>query len=70
MNDQAATTFLNDVRHPLLALPNALVTPHVAGAIGNELVRLSELGVREVERFVAGEPPLHPVRSEDLDRIA
>jgi phosphoglycerate dehydrogenase-like enzyme len=56
--------------HPLLALPNAFVTPHVAGAMGNELVRLSELAVSEVERFVAGEPPLHPVTAADLDRIA
>ena len=56
--------------HPLLTLPNAFVTPHVAGAMGNELVRLSELAVTEVERFVAGEPPLHPVVATDLDRIA
>ncbi len=56
--------------HPLLALPNAFVTPHVAGAMGNELVRLSELAVQEVERFVAGEPPRYPVHAEDLDRIA
>ncbi len=56
--------------HPLLELPNAFVTPHVAGAMGNELVRLAELAVSEVERFVAGEPPLYPVRAEDLDRIA
>ena len=56
--------------HPLLALPNAFVTPHVAGAKGNELTRLSELAVTEVERFVAGEAPLHPVLATDLDRIA
>lgn len=56
--------------HPLLALPNVFVTPHVAGAMGNELRRLSELAVVEVERFVAGEPPLYPVRAADLDRIA
>jgi phosphoglycerate dehydrogenase-like enzyme len=56
--------------HPLLELPNAFVTPHVAGAMGNELVRLSELAVTEVERFVAGEPPLHPVVAADLERIA
>ena len=35
-------------------LPNAFVTPHVAGAMGNELRRLSELAVVEVERFVFG----------------
>jgi phosphoglycerate dehydrogenase-like enzyme len=56
--------------HPLLGLPNAFVTPHVAGAMGNELVRLSELVVTEVERSVRGEPPLHPVTAADLDRIA
>lgn len=56
--------------HPLLALPNVFATPHVAGAMGNELHRLAELAVTEVERFVAGEAPLYPVRAEDLDRIA
>jgi len=56
--------------HPLLALANVFATPHVAGAMGNELVRLSELAVTEVERFVAGEAPLYAVRAEDLDRIA
>ena len=56
--------------HPLLALPNVFATPHIAGAMGNELVRLSELAVQEVERFVAGEPPLRPVAATDLDRIA
>jgi phosphoglycerate dehydrogenase-like enzyme len=56
--------------HPLLALPNVFVTPHVAGAMGNELHRLAELAVVEVERYARGEPALHPVRREDLDRIA
>jgi phosphoglycerate dehydrogenase-like enzyme len=56
--------------HPLLALPNVFVTPHVAGAMGNELHRLAELAVVEVERYARGEPPQHPVRREDLDHIA
>ena len=56
--------------HPLLARPNVFVTPHVAGAMGNELHRLAELAVLEVERFARGEAPLYPVRAEDLDRIA
>ena len=51
-------------------LPNVFVTPHVAGAMGNELHRLAELAVVEVERYAAGEPPLHPVTRADLDRIA
>lgn len=56
--------------HPLLARPNVFVTPHIAGAVGNELHRLAELAVEEVERFARGEPPRYPVRRADLDRIA
>jgi hypothetical protein len=31
---------------------------------------MSELAVQEVERYARGEPPLHPVRADDIDRIA
>ena len=56
--------------HPLLALPNVFVTPHVAGALGSELQRLADLAITEVERYAAGLPPLHPVVEADLERIA
>jgi phosphoglycerate dehydrogenase-like enzyme len=56
--------------HPLLSLPNAFVTPHVAGAQGSELRRLADLAISDIERFVAGRPPLHPVREADLERMA
>jgi phosphoglycerate dehydrogenase-like enzyme len=56
--------------HPLRAMPNVFLTPHVAGAQGSELVRLADLAITEIERFVAGEPPLHPVRESDLPHIA
>jgi phosphoglycerate dehydrogenase-like enzyme len=55
---------------PLRALPNVVLTPHVAGAVGNEMVRLAELAVEEVERYVRGEPARYPVARADLDRIA
>ena len=41
--------------HPLWELPNVLLTPHIAGSMGNELRRLGETAVREVERLAAGE---------------
>lgn len=56
--------------HELLRLPNVFVTPHIAGAMGAEITRLSELAVQEVERYVRGEAPVHPVTRADLDRIA
>ena len=55
---------------PLYDLPNVVLTPHIAGSLGNEVGRLGELALTEVERYVAGEVPLHPVNRADLDRIA
>ncbi len=56
--------------HELRRLPNVVLTPHIAGAVGSELVRLADLAIEEVRRHAAGAPALHPVRREDLDRIA
>jgi phosphoglycerate dehydrogenase-like enzyme len=54
----------------LRGLPNVVLTPHVAGAVGSELVRLADLAIDEIARYAGGEPPRYPVRREDLDRIA
>jgi phosphoglycerate dehydrogenase-like enzyme len=56
--------------HPLLRLPNCVVTPHLAGSQGTELSRLAELVIEEIRRFAEGEPALHPVRAEDMERLA
>jgi len=56
--------------HPLRRLPNVVLTPHLAGAEGQELWRLADCAIDEVERFVTGMPPRYPVRREDLERIA
>lgn len=55
---------------PLLSLPNVFVTPHLAGSQGSELERLADLVLEEVERFVRGDPPKHPVTAADLERMA
>lgn len=56
--------------HPLLTLPNALVTPHLAGAHGREVRRLGEFAVAEVQRVVTGQPLLGLVTAADLSRLA
>ena len=56
--------------HPLRDLPNVVLTPHVAGAMGNEMVRLADLAIEEVARYAQGRPPRYPVTRGDLDRIA
>ncbi|WP_245422758.1 hydroxyacid dehydrogenase [Neorhizobium huautlense] len=51
-------------------LPNVVLTPHIAGALGNELRALSDVAITEIERFVDGLAPLHPVIKQDLERVA
>lgn len=56
--------------HPLLSLPNVLLTPHTAGAQGTEVRRLGQYAVAEVARWVADEPLLGEVTREALPRLA
>jgi phosphoglycerate dehydrogenase-like enzyme len=55
---------------PLYDLPNVVLTPHIAGALGVEVRRLGDAAIDEIERYAAGEPFAHPVTAADLERIA
>jgi len=81
LRDEAVSgriTAILDVTHPeplppgdpLYRLPNVVLTPHVAGSMGNELPLMGDYTVTEVERFAAGEPLVYPVTLDDLDRMA
>ncbi|NUT36444.1 MAG: 2-hydroxyacid dehydrogenase [Hamadaea sp.] len=48
--------------HPLWTLPNALITPHVAGSVRGVLRRGYTLAGQQLRRFVAGEPLVNVVR--------
>jgi phosphoglycerate dehydrogenase-like enzyme len=54
----------------LLRMPNAFITPHVAGSMGTELRRLSDAAIDEVARHVRGEPPACPVLAGEFERLA
>lgn len=48
---------------PLYDLPNVLLTPHVAGSLGNEIHRMADQALDEIERYTKGLPfadPVHP----------
>lgn len=47
--------------HPLFGLPNVLITPHVGGASTAMMPRMARLLRTQVERMLAGEPPLNVV---------
>lgn len=59
-----------DAGSPLWDLDNVILTPHMAGAFGNELTRLGDWAVEEVRRFVSGEPLRGEVSLSALDILA
>ncbi|GAA1559888.1 hydroxyacid dehydrogenase [Kribbella hippodromi] len=54
----------------LWELPNTFLTPHIAGSHGNELARLGDCVIDELERFLDGRPFAHAIVASDLDRVA
>jgi D-3-phosphoglycerate dehydrogenase len=55
-------------RHPLLDLPNVIITPHIGGATWETLQRGAEMTAAAVARLASGEIPDHLVNPEVLVR--
>jgi phosphoglycerate dehydrogenase-like enzyme len=52
--------------HPLRALPNVMITPHVAGSLGTEILRLTDSTLDEIARWRAAQPLRTAVTPEAL----
>jgi phosphoglycerate dehydrogenase-like enzyme len=52
--------------HPLRALPNVMITPHVAGSLGSEILRLTDSTLDEIARWRAAQPLRTAVTPEAL----
>jgi len=50
----------------LFKLPNVVITPHIAGSLGNECRRLGRMAIDEFRRYVRGEPLLGEVTPHEL----
>jgi phosphoglycerate dehydrogenase-like enzyme len=48
----------------LYTLPNVVLTPHIAGSVGNECRRMGRYMVEELDRYLAGKPLKWPVTPE------
>ena len=67
-----------DVTHPeppepdsrLYDLPPVVLTPHIAGSLGNECRRMGRLVVDALRRYVAGEPLEHEITRERATLLA
>ncbi|MFO7959140.1 MAG: hydroxyacid dehydrogenase [Candidatus Brocadiia bacterium] len=55
---------------PLWDLPNVVLTPHIAGALGQERHRLGRYAVEELRRYLHGEPLKYRVTQEMFRRMA
>ena len=56
--------------NPLFWVPNAILTPHIAGSTGNEPQRMAYYMMEEMESFMAGEPTRYEVTLDSLERMA
>ncbi|WP_241562294.1 hydroxyacid dehydrogenase [Streptomyces hoynatensis] len=56
--------------HPLWDCENVLISPHIAGSVGNEVQRLAEYAAAEAARYAAGEPFAYPVLPSRRDLTA
>lgn len=55
---------------PLLLAPNVVITPHIAGSLGTEVLRLTDHTLTEIARWRAGEPLTSQVTSDALSLTA
>jgi D-3-phosphoglycerate dehydrogenase len=55
-------------RHPLLDLPNVIITPHIGGATRQTLRRGAEMTAAAVAALISGQVPGHLINAEILAR--
>lgn len=78
LRERADITALLDVTNPepplrdspLYELPNVHLSTHLAGSIGDEVVRMADFMIEEFERWARGEPLRHEVTLEMLETMA
>jgi len=78
LKERPDLTALLDVTHPeppvegseLYTLPNVHLSSHIAGSIGNEVVRMADYVIEEFEAWLAGRPLRYAVTLEMLERMA
>ena len=55
---------------PLYDLPNVILTPHIAGSMGNECRRMGNLVVDELQRYIAGEKLRYEISQAMAEKMA
>lgn len=55
---------------PLYGLPNVYLTPHIAGSVGDEVIRMADYAIDEFRRWLNKEPLHHAVNMAMLETMA
>lgn len=55
---------------PLYTMPNVVLTPHIAGSLGDECYRMGQLAIDECRRFLAGQALLWAVSQKMAEVMA
>lgn len=56
--------------HPFYALPNCLLTPHIAGSAGDEVARMGEYMLEECKAYLSGTSTRYEVTEKMLETMA
>lgn len=56
--------------HPFYTLPNCLLTPHIAGSMGDEVARMGAYMSLECEAYLSGKPTKYEVTEKMLEKMA
>lgn len=52
------------------SLPNIILTPHIAGSMSNEVRRMAELMVNELDNYLKGKELMYEITPEKLEKMA
>lgn len=55
---------------PLFWCPNVIITPHIAGSLGNETERMADYMIEQFDNYKNGKPVKYEVTKEMLERMA
>lgn len=56
--------------HPFYTLPNCILTPHIAGSYGDEVMRMGEYMLGEYKKYIKSEPASYEVTLKMLETMA
>ncbi len=55
---------------PLFWCPNAILTPHIAGSLGNETERMADYMIEQLDNYINGKPTKYEITKDMLKNMA